>query len=123
MLNRTVMIGRLTRDPELKYTPSGTAVCTFSIAVGRTFQTDVTDYFDIVVWRKMGENCANYLSKGKLVAVDGSLQVRSYETKDGSKRKAYEIVAETVKFLSPKDEQAAPAEAQIEPVADDDLPF
>lgn len=123
MLNRTVMIGRLTRDPELKYTQSGIAVCTFSVAVSRTFQTDVTDYFDIVVWRKMGENCANYLSKGKLVAIDGSLQTRSYETKDGSKRKAYEIVAETVKFLSPKDEQAAPAEVQIEPVADDDLPF
>lgn len=130
MLNRIVLIGRLTRDPELKYTQSGTAVCTFSIAVGRTFQTDVTDYFDIVVWRKMGENCANYLSKGKLVAVDGSLQVRSYETKDGNKRKAYEIVAEVVKFLSPKDEQASPAEMQAEdlremsnPKDSDELPF
>ena len=105
MLNRVVLIGRLTKDPELKYTNNGNAVCTFSLAVDRP-ATEGTDFIDIVVWRKLGENCANYLSKGKLAAVDGQLRTRTYE-KDGSKRKIYEVIADNVRFLSPKAEPSS----------------
>ncbi|MBR2783088.1 MAG: single-stranded DNA-binding protein [Firmicutes bacterium] len=107
MLNRVVLIGRLTRDPELRFTQSGIAVCSFTLAVDRNFKSAngerETDFIDIVVWRQQGENCANYLSKGKLAAVDGQLHVRNYETQDGQKRRAYEVVADNVRFLSPKD--------------------
>ncbi|MBR0179881.1 MAG: single-stranded DNA-binding protein [Firmicutes bacterium] len=141
MLNRVVLIGRLTRDPELRFTQSGIAVCTFTLAVDRNFKSAngerETDFIDIVVWRQQGENCANYLSKGKLAAVDGQLRVRSYETQDGQKRKAYEVVADNVRFLSPKEGGSAPSGAAYgastasEPspfgagdmVDDDDLPF
>ena len=103
MLNRCVLIGRLTKDPELRYTQSGKGVCTFTLAVDRNYgDKKQTDFIDIIVWGKMGENCANYLSKGKLAAVDGQLTTRSYEAKDGHKVKVYEIVADQVKFLSPK---------------------
>ena len=141
MLNRVVLIGRLTRDPELRFTQSGIAVCTFTLAVDRNFKSASgereTDFIDIVVWRQQGENCANYLSKGKLAAVDGQLRVRSYETQEGQKRRAYEVVADNVRFLSPKEGGSAPsvatygAPAGPEPspfgagdmVGDDDLPF
>lgn len=103
MLNKIVLIGRLTRDPELRYTPNGTAVCNFSLAIERNFtnqngERDV-DFVDIVVWRKQAENCANYLGKGRLVAVEGRLQIRSYENKDGQKRRVAEVVANDVRFL------------------------
>lgn len=143
MLNRVVLIGRLTRDPELRFTQSGIAVCTFSLAVDRNFKSAngerETDFIDIVVWRQQGENCANYLSKGKLAAVDGQLRTRTYETQDGQKRKVYEVVADNVRFLSPKDGGSAPSGATYgaasasEPspfggssgdmVGDEDLPF
>ena len=141
MLNRVVLIGRLTRDPELRFTQSGIAVCSFTLAVDRNFKSASgereTDFIDIVVWRQQGENCANYLSKGKLAAVDGQLRVRSYETQDGQKRRAYEVVADNVRFLSPKEGGSTPsgaaygAPAGPEPspfgagdmVSDDDLPF
>ena len=103
MLNRIVLIGRLTRDPELRFTQSGVAVCSFTLAVDRNFKSASgereTDFIDIVVWRQQGENCANYLSKGKLAAVDGQLRTRTYETQDGQKRKAFEVVADNVRFL------------------------
>lgn len=99
MLNRVILIGRLTRDPELKYTSNGTAVCTFSLAVNRKFNRDETDFIDIVVWRGLAENCASYLGKGRLAAVEGRLQVRSYETQEGQKRKVTEVVADDVRFL------------------------
>lgn len=103
MLNICVLIGRLTKDPELRYTQSGKAVCTFTLAVDRNYgEKKQTDFIDIIVWGKMGENCANYLSKGKLAAVDGQLTTRSYEANDGHKVKVYEVVADQVKFLSPK---------------------
>lgn len=142
MLNRVVLIGRLTRDPELRFTQSGIAVATFTLAVDRNFKNASgereTDFIDIVVWRQQAENCANYLSKGKLAAVDGSLRIRTYEAQDGSKRKAAEVVADNVRFLSPKDSGsgsaatygAPPAEASPfevgadrDMVGDDDLPF
>ncbi len=99
MFNRVILIGRLTRDPELRYTPSGTAVCKFNLAVQRKFNRDEADFIDIVAWRGLGENCANYLNKGSLVAIEGRLQIRSYEGQDGQKRKATEIIADEVRFL------------------------
>lgn len=103
MLNRCVLIGRLTKDPELRHTQSEKAVCSFTLAVDRNYgDKKQTDFIEIVVWGKMGENCANYLSKGKMAAVDGQLTTRSYEAKDGHKVKVYEVVADQVRFLSPK---------------------
>jgi single-strand DNA-binding protein len=102
MLNKVILIGRLTRDPELRYTPNtGTAVGSFTLAVNRVGgKQEETDFIDIVVWGKQAENCAQYLRKGSLAAVDGRLQIRSYETKEGQKRRAAEVVAFSVQFLS-----------------------
>ena len=100
MLNRVILIGRLTRDPELRYTTNGTAVAQFTLAVNRRFNKDETDFIDIVAWRGLAENCANYLSKGSLAAVEGRLQISNYENKDGQKRKTAEVVADDVRFLS-----------------------
>ena len=102
MLNRVILIGRLTRDPELRYTPQGTAVCSFSLAVNRKFNREETDFIDIVAWRGLAENCASYLSKGRLAAVEGRIQVRTYENQEGQKRKAVEVVADDVRFLESK---------------------
>ncbi|GAB6137167.1 single-stranded DNA-binding protein [Halanaerobaculum tunisiense] len=103
MLNKVVLIGRLTDDPELRYTPSGTAVCNFTLAVERNFRNRDgeydTDFIDIVVWRKQAENCANYLAKGRLAAAEGRLQIRSYETDQGQRRRVTEVVANSVQFL------------------------
>ncbi|HZK42883.1 MAG TPA: single-stranded DNA-binding protein [Syntrophomonadaceae bacterium] len=99
MLNRVILIGRLTRDPELKYTPNGTAVCNFTLAVNRKFNRDEADFIDIVTWRGLAENCANYLGKGRLAAVEGRLQIRSYENKEGQRRWVTEVVADDVRFL------------------------
>ena len=99
MLNKIILIGRLTRDPELKYIPSGVAVCTFTLAIDRKFNRNETDFIDIVVWRGLAENCANYLHKGRLTAVEGRLQIRSYETQEGQKRKVAEVIADDVRFL------------------------
>jgi len=112
MLNRIIVIGRLTRAVELRYTSSGVAVANFTTAVDRPFSNAAgereTDFIDIVVWRKLAETCSAHLNKGRLVAVEGRLQIRSYETQDGQKRKAAEIVADNVRFLdSPKDRNGA----------------
>ena len=130
MLNKVVLIGRLTRDPELRFTPTnGTAVASFTLAVGRMNGKDETDFIDIVVWNKQAESCAQYLSKGKLAAVAGRLQIRSYEAKDGTKRRVAEVVAETVQFLSPRgsnepgprsDFDEFPKEINLE---DEEVPF
>ncbi len=102
-MNKVILIGRLGQDPELRYTPNGVAVCNFSIAVQRPFTNQQgereVDWVDIVVWRKQAENCANYLAKGRQVAVEGRLQVRSYETDEGQRRRVTEVVANNVKFL------------------------
>ncbi len=107
MLNRVVLIGRLTKDSELSYTPNGIAVCKFTLAVERNFKSASgereTDFIPVVVYRQLAELCANYLAKGKLAAVDGRLQVRTYDGQDGQRRWVYEVVAENVRFLSPKD--------------------
>lgn len=103
MLNRIVLIGRLTRDPELRYTPNGRAVCSFTLAVDRPFANQEgnreADFINIVVWSKQGENCAQYLAKGRLAAVDGRLQIRSYDGNDGQRRYVTEVVADNVRFL------------------------
>lgn len=99
-MNKVILIGRLTRDPELRFTASGKAVASFGIAVNRSFSREnEADFFNVVVWGKTAENCANYLAKGRLIAVDGRLQSGSYETKTGEKRNTVEVVANTVKFL------------------------
>jgi single-strand DNA-binding protein len=104
LLNRIILIGRLTRDPELRYTPNtGTAVASFGLAVDSGFGDNKrTDFINIEVWRKQAENCAQYLHKGSMAAVEGRLQIRSYEGKDGQKRTVAEVVADNVRFLSPK---------------------
>ena len=103
MLNRAILIGRLTKDPELRYTPNGVAVASFTLAVDRSFTNQQgekeADFIPIVVWRKQAENCANYIGKGSLVAVEGRIQVRTYDTKDGQRRWATEVVADNVRFL------------------------
>jgi single-strand DNA-binding protein len=108
-LNNVVLIGNLTRDPELRYTPSGLPVCTLRLAVGRSFpnsQGEIeTDFFNVVVWRNQAEKCAEYLSKGRQIAVTGKLQSRSWEAADGSKRSAVEVVADRVVFLGKRDRQ------------------
>lgn len=107
-LNKIMLIGRLTRDPELKYTPQGTAVCKFGIAVSRKFKggdgqmQEQTTFINIVVWGKQGENCSKFISKGREVFVEGHLDIRDYETQDGQKRKYTEVVADMVQFLGSK---------------------
>lgn len=101
-MNRIVLIGRLTKEPELSYTQSGTAVCNFTLAVNRAFVRDGEQEADFVpcqVWGKSAENCAKYLAKGRQAAVDGRLQIRSYEDKEGTRRWVTEVVAERVEFL------------------------
>lgn len=102
-MNKVVLIGRLTKDPELRFTPgNGTAVATFTLAVDRKFQRDgqrEADFIPIVVWGKQAESTANYMSKGKLVAVNGRIQTRSYEAKDGTRRYVTEVISEEIQFL------------------------
>lgn len=103
MLNRVILIGRLTKDPELRYTPSGVAVATFTLAVDRPFTnqqgTKEADFLNIVTWRQLAETCANYLRKGRLTAVEGRIQVRNYENNEGKRVYVTEIIADNVRFL------------------------
>ncbi len=135
MLNRIVLIGRLTKDPELRFTPNGHAVCSFTLAVDRPYVGQdgnrETDFINIVVWNKLGENCAQYLAKGKMAAVDGRLQIRSYEGNDGQRRYVTEVIADNVRFLTPKSESGSQQSQSESWVGDnggynsspDDLPF
>ena len=104
-MNRVQLIGNLTRDPETRTTGTGLTVCSFTLAVNRRMKkqdgTQETDYINVTAWRTLGENCAKYLSKGKKAGVSGSIQTRTYEAQDGSKRHAFEVVADEVEFLSP----------------------
>jgi single-strand DNA-binding protein len=115
VLNRVILIGRLTKDPELRYTPNGVAVASFTLAVDR-FRTNAqgereTDFIPIVVWQKQAENCANYIGKGSLCAVDGRIQVRTYDAKDGQRRWVTEVVADNVRFLDRRGENTSPESA------------
>lgn len=109
-INRVTITGNLTRDPELRSLPSGTSVCKLRVAVNSRRKdgasgewVDKPNYFDVTVWGAQGENCANYLSKGRPVAVDGRLDWREWEAQDGSKRQAIEIIADTVQFLGSRE--------------------
>lgn len=118
-MNKVFLIGNLTRDPEMRSTQSGVAVCNFSIAVNRRFRNpqtgqQETDFLNIIAWRQLAELCSKYLAKGRKVAVTGSIQTQTYKTKDGSKRTAWDIVADEVEFLTP----AEPAEQHAERAGD-----
>lgn len=114
-MNKVLLIGNLTRDPEMRSTQAGVPVCNFSIAVNRRFRNQQTgqqetDFFNIVAWRQLAELCSRYLAKGRKVAVSGSIQTRTYEAQDGSKRTAFDIVADEVEFLSsPQNAGGAPS--------------
>jgi len=136
MLNRVILIGRLTKDPELRYTPNGVAVTNFTLAVERNFKNaqgeKETDFFSCSVFKQLAELCANYLAKGKLASVDGRIQIRTYNDKDGQKHWVTEIIGESVQFLSPKDggneNTESPAKSGKgsfghEVNLDDDIPF
>lgn len=132
-MNKVILIGNLTKDPELSETSSGVAFCKFGIAVNRPFANAdgdrETDFFDITTWRGQAETCAKYLAKGKKVCVVGSLQKRSYEDKSGVKRTVTDVVASEIEFLSARsDDEEKPGKKgeekpKLEPCDDDDLPF
>ncbi|AIC96522.1 MULTISPECIES: single-stranded DNA-binding protein [Shouchella] len=109
MLNRVVLVGRLTRDPELRFTPNGVAVANFTLAVNRPFSNQQgereADFINCVVWRKPAENVANFLKKGSLAGVDGRVQTRSYDNNEGKRVFITEVVAESVQFLEPRNSQ------------------
>ena len=132
-LNRVLLIGNLTKAPELRYTPSGQAVADLRVAVNRSFQSrdgqrrDSVDYFTVVTWAKTAETCAQYLEKGSPIFVEGRLQTRDWETKDGQKRNVVEVVAERVEFLpraKPTGSAAPDGPGPEEPGGEaDDVPF
>ena len=134
-MNRAILIGNLTRDPELRTTQSGIPIATFTLAVQRRFANAEgkreADFIPVVAWRQLGELCGRYLSKGRKAAVSGSIQVRSYDAQDGTKRYVTEIIADEVEFLSSAQTGSAPPPPDAPPeapqpfqeVEDDDLPF
>ncbi|AQU79748.1 single-stranded DNA-binding protein [Planococcus faecalis] len=141
MINRVILVGRLTKDPDLKYTASGAAVARFTLAVNRTFSNangeKETDFINCTVWRKQAENTANFLKKGSLAGVEGRIQTGSYEGQDGKRIYTTEVVCDSVQFLEPKKSQQG-AQGDSSPTAqrepneeveshtgnpDDDLPF
>lgn len=136
-MNRCVFVGRLTKDPELRYTPgTGKAVCNFTLAVNRRFKTQGqpdADFFNIVVWNKQGEAAANNLVKGNQAAVAGEMRTRTYEAKDGTKKYVTELWADEVQFLTPKNNNQTNTQNtsdndidyddEITPIDDGDIPF
>lgn len=116
-MNKVFLIGNLTKDPEMRSTQSGVAVCNFTIAVNRRFRNpqtgqQETDFLNVIAWRQLAELCGRYLTKGRKVAVTGSIQTRTYEAKDGSKRSTFDIVADEVEFLTPQNQQGGEHGAQ-----------
>ncbi|MDO4543747.1 MAG: single-stranded DNA-binding protein [Clostridia bacterium] len=138
-MNKIILIGNLTHDPESRSTPNGVTVCTFTIAVNRRFAPQggerQTDFFRINAWRQLGETCARYLAKGRKVAVIGEIQPRLYEAKDGSTRMSLDVSADEVEFLSPRGEGEGSTYSAPRPAANpqdlagftdissDDIPF
>lgn len=115
-MNNVVLIGRLTKDPELRYTGTGKAVASFTVAINRGFGKDnEADFIPVVVWEKQAENCANYLSKGREVGVMGRIQTRSYENQNGEKKYVTEVVATTVEFLGGKGEGGSSSSGSYQP--------
>ncbi|MYX21990.1 single-stranded DNA-binding protein [Streptomyces sp. SID8380] len=143
MLNRVILIGRLTKDPELRYTPSGVATTQFTLAVDRPFTNGngerEADFIQVVTWRQLAETCANYLRKGRLTAVEGRMQVRSYENSEGKRVYVTEVIADNVRFLeSNRDNNGSSSSKTDRPnsnqdpfnddgkpidISNDDLPF
>ena len=138
-MNKVILIGNLTKDPELTTTTSGISVCRFSLAVSRRFTNSEgereTDFINVVVWRNLADNCHKFLRKGSKAAIVGNIQTRSYDAQDGSKRYVTEVVAEEVEFVGSRvsDEEGAAGEAdgagqeggttKLTPIQDDQLPF
>ena len=138
-MNKVILIGNLTKDPELTTTTSGISVCRFSLAVSRRFTNSEgereTDFINVVVWRNLADNCHKFLRKGSKAAVVGNIQTRSYDAQDGSKRYVTEVVAEEVEFLSTKasgefgssnptgNSDGNGDASELQPIEDDDLPF
>lgn len=131
MLNKIIIMGRLTRDPELRRTQGGTAVTSFTMAVDRDFKSQSgekeTDFIDVVAWRNTGEFAAKYLAKGRMAAVEGRIQVRDWQDKDGNRRKSVEVVADNVYFADSKRDskpQESRDDQEFDEIEDDgDFPF
>lgn len=105
-MNKIILVGRLAQDPEVRYTPNGKAVASFNLAVNRFFGSEKADFIPIIAWEKLGEACGNNLNKGRRVLVEGRLQIRSYETTDGQKRRVAEVIAQYIEYLdAPKKDQ------------------
>lgn len=131
MYNRIILVGRLTKDPESRYTPTGTLVSTFRLASGRVYinkngeKQEETLFINVIAWSGRGnlaENVSKFLKKGSLVLVEGRLRVRDYETSDGTKKLAVEVIADNIKFLSKKVEAEEPSE-DIEEAVDEEIPI
>lgn len=129
-MNNIVIAGRLTKEVELKYIPStGKAVANFSVAVNRRFKRDTADFFNIVVWDKQAESCANYISKGSEVVIAGEMQQRSFDGSDGKKVYLWELIAQDVQFIGGKKQNLEPAETftpndkAYKELPDSDVPF
>lgn len=126
-MNKVILVGRLAQDPEVRYTQTGKAVASFTVAVNRFSGQGQkeADFIPIVAWEKLAETCGNNLTKGQRVLVEGRLQIRSYETNDGQKRRVAEVVAQTIEFLErkhvPEDKEANPFGGQVIP--EEEIPF
>jgi single-strand DNA-binding protein len=137
MYNRIVLVGRLTADPEMRYTQNGLPVVNFTLAVNRSFNNKdgekETDFIDIVAWRGLAETCTNYLKKGYMVVAEGRLQIRSYEDSQGIRRKVSEVISDNVRFLDRGKDSNRPInqsqnidsndDFEEKPFTEDDLPF
>ena len=129
-MNKVILIGNLTEDPEITTTNNGVSVCRFTLAISRRFANAEgereTDFINIVVWRTLADNCHKFLKKGSKTAVVGNLQSRSYDANDGTKRYITEVVAEEVEFISTKSDATQKTDddvTKLEPITDDNLPF
>jgi len=137
VVNKVMLIGRLGRDPEMRYTPAGTAVCNFTMATDEAFKDKSgewqkrTEWHRIVAWAKLAEQCSKLLTKGKLAYVEGRLQTREWDDRDGNKRRTTEIVIQRMRILTPKGEPGLemqaegpePPEATAPDITDEDVPF
>jgi single-strand DNA-binding protein len=128
--NKVILLGNLTRDPELRHTPAGMPVCSFDLAVNRSYTTKAGErreeacFITVVVWDKQAQTCAEYLVKGRQVLVEGRLQHRSWETQDGQKRTKHEVVAERVQFVGARKEVPTTSEEEpARPGEDEEVPF
>lgn len=129
-MNKIILIGNLTHDPEVRSTQSGNTVCSFTIAVNRKHGANgqkVADFFRVNAWRQLGESCGKFLAKGRKVAVTGELQARTYDAKDGTARLSLDVLAEEVEFLTPK-QGAQEGESKLDTsgftdISNDDIPF